>query len=644
MKLGTSISAFSAVALVLAAAASGQSPEKTRHAKPPARNAATGEPRYALLNINNVTAWLRNDGYSNHSPKGDNGGYFPRGKENVVYQDGFIWGGKAYVDSSHTIPAPFGQIVRAGGATYGAGLLPGRIIGFGKEAIAADPLAPESRIYRIRRDYFTMSEEELRRDAAEVNEIAIDEVTLEQRQAVREQYARDWQEWPVAFGAPYIDRNRNGSYEPPPAFSAIFTADDLIAGGYDEPGISNPEFDQPADQVIWTVCNDLDRATASRFGASEPLGLEAQIRLWAHKTQADWGSYYYRRLRLINKGGVAINESGEKGAFWFDQMYLSQWADGDLGNAGDDLTGCDTLLSLGYFYNGEGDDSKFHQAGLATPAVGYCYLQGARVPADSATAYFEMKKVTGWKNLPMTSFVPWGPGDPYGEPVNSNYENGALIWHRVLRGFVPLPGPQDHYFVFPPGMTPGPFPFSGDPIRRSGHIDGLGMNYSYRSGDRRAVMNTGQFTLAPGDTQEAVVAVIAGMGSDRLSSIKVVKFITTNLRSCYPAPYKFPPTEVEQTHDERPQYYMLSPNYPNPFNAGTRIAYSIPHEAPVKVAIYDLSGREVAVLEDAQKPAGFYEVAWEGRDHAGREVPSGVYFYKLRANFQDLSRKLLLLR
>ncbi|MDL1879360.1 T9SS type A sorting domain-containing protein, partial [Cytophagia bacterium CHB2] len=93
-----------------------------------------------------------------------------------------------------------------------------------------------------------------------------------------------------------------------------------------------------------------------------------------------------------------------------------------------------------------------------------------------------------------------------------------------------------------------------------------------------------------------------------------------------------------------PEAFYLAPNYPNPFNAGTRIAYSIPHEAPVKVAIYDLSGREVAVLEDAQRPAGFYEVAWEGRDHAGREVPSGVYIYKLRANFQNLSRKLLLLR
>jgi len=54
-----------------------------------------GTPRYAILNINNLTAWFRSDGQSNHSPQADNGLYFPRGTANVIYQDGVVGGGKA---------------------------------------------------------------------------------------------------------------------------------------------------------------------------------------------------------------------------------------------------------------------------------------------------------------------------------------------------------------------------------------------------------------------------------------------------------------------------------------------------------------------------------------------------------------------
>ena len=93
-----------------------------------------------------------------------------------------------------------------------------------------------------------------------------------------------------------------------------------------------------------------------------------------------------------------------------------------------------------------------------------------------------------------------------------------------------------------------------------------------------------------------------------------------------------------------PEAFYLAPNYPNPFNAGTRIAYSIPHEAPVKVAIYDLSGREVAVLEETVKPAGSYSVRWDGRDFTRREAASGIYLYKLQTAKMELSSKLLLLR
>ena len=77
--------------------------------------------RYQILNINNLWSWHREDGQANHSPTGDNGMFFPRGTSFVIYQDGLVWGSRAYLDAAHTQPAPFSQTIRVGGATYRTG-------------------------------------------------------------------------------------------------------------------------------------------------------------------------------------------------------------------------------------------------------------------------------------------------------------------------------------------------------------------------------------------------------------------------------------------------------------------------------------------------------------------------------------------
>src|SRR5574341_1636129 len=292
-------------------------------------NAAAGAPQYASFSINNITSWMRADGVSSRSLSGTQGTTFPRGTTVMIYQDGILWGGKAYLDSAKAKPAPFGQTIRVGGSTYATGCYPGRIIGFGANATPADTNAADSRIYRIRRDYFTMPADELRHDAAAVYEVDAAVVTEAQMQAVRQQYGKDWNEWPVPYGAPFIDRNRNGTYDPPPAFSNNFTVDSLIAGKYDEPGIAGADPNFPADQVIWTVYNDLDRIQTTSFYGSEPLGLEAQVTLWGYKNSPSAGDFFFRRTRLINKGGVAIDSANAKGTFFIDSLYAGQWADVD---------------------------------------------------------------------------------------------------------------------------------------------------------------------------------------------------------------------------------------------------------------------------------------------------------------------------
>ena len=224
--------------------------------------------RYAILNINNIWAWEREDGRSNHSPLGDNGVYFPRNTSYVIYSDGFVWGSKCYFDAAHTIPAPFDQPIRVGGATYGSGSREGWIEGFGETAVPASGDDPFARIYRIRRDWAVMNDNDLIEDAADCNEILFAEVTDDQVQVILDDYRWCWENWPVHLGAPFIDRNGNGVYDPPPRF---IYPDELVEGGYDEPGVAGMNTDSPADKVIWAVLNDQYRSL--RF-CTEPNGME----------------------------------------------------------------------------------------------------------------------------------------------------------------------------------------------------------------------------------------------------------------------------------------------------------------------------------------------------------------------------------
>jgi len=78
-------------------------------------------------------------------------------------------------------------------------------------------------------------------------------------------------------------------------------------------------------------------------------------------------------------------------------------------------------------------------------------------------------------------------------------------------------------------------------------------------------------------------------------------------------------------------------NYPNPFNPLTRIRYDVPQRSFVRIAVYDILGREVAVLVNEEKGAGSYEVEFNGLN-----LPSGVYFYRMGAgNFVETRKRVL---
>jgi Secretion system C-terminal sorting domain len=97
-------------------------------------------------------------------------------------------------------------------------------------------------------------------------------------------------------------------------------------------------------------------------------------------------------------------------------------------------------------------------------------------------------------------------------------------------------------------------------------------------------------------------------------------------------------TGIKKT-DKLPSGFELAQNYPNPFNPSTVINFSIPMHSNVKVAVYNVLGKEVAVLIDGELNAGNYNVTWDAKDDA-----SGTYFYRITTPNFTSTKKMILLK
>ncbi len=91
--------------------------------------------------------------------------------------------------------------------------------------------------------------------------------------------------------------------------------------------------------------------------------------------------------------------------------------------------------------------------------------------------------------------------------------------------------------------------------------------------------------------------------------------------------------------------FDLEQNYPNPFNPSTKIRYALPKDnMKVQLSIFDVSGRQVVTLVNRIESGAQHEVLWNGKNAAGQDVASGVYFYKLKADNQEAVKKMVLLK
>ncbi|MBU2493871.1 MAG: T9SS type A sorting domain-containing protein [Bacteroidetes bacterium] len=421
---------------------------------------SNGQPQYTLFNINNISTFIKNDGEADIHFNGNSGFEYPKGSnKHLFFQSGFLYGG--IID---------GQI-RVGGATYNQGQVPGRII---SEGIAEDPELPHVRIYRVRKDYNT----------------AVLNGELVSAREARDQYEKDWNEWPAVYGAPFEDKNLNGIYEP----------------SIDIPGVPG------ADQTIWFVCNDIDPIVSKVLYGSPPIGIEMQMTAWGYKGNEVLANTLFKKYLLINKSGKYIND-----------MYVTMWSDPDVGDATEDFVGCDTTINLAYVYNGDDYDATY---GEQIPAAGFRLLQGPLVNGNiEDTGKLLGRTIKGKKNLDYTSFSFFIGSDPlFTDPRLGNYNDGTLQMYNLMKGRIGITGQP---FIDPHTGLATKFCLAGDPINNLGWIDGQ----LHPPGDRRMIASAGPFEMAAGDTQEVVYAQIAALGINRFESIKLLRFFSSVIDS-----------------------------------------------------------------------------------------------------------------
>ncbi|MEM8486873.1 MAG: T9SS type A sorting domain-containing protein [Bacteroidota bacterium] len=415
--------------------------------------------------------------------------------------------------------------------------------------------------------------------------------------------------WPWHLGAPVVDGDGN-------------TNNYNLAKG-DLPELLG-------DQRIWWIMND--RGNTHRASKSNPLGIEIHASAFAfidHRLE----NFTFYSYKLINKNSSSIEDA-----------YVSLFTEGDLGNYSDDFLGSDSLLHLGYHYNGDNDDQGDYGYGKAPPAFGVTFLHTQVADADNLDNDRDMVVDEPGEMLGTSGTLHYYfDTGPYGDPVSARhyYNYMRSRWgdgSPVLEGLTGFPG--SHWPASLP-QKPTNFFYTGDPTIGAfwSEVNSDAMdNAALGPGDRRFIISSGPFNLSSGDTTTVNFAIIWSRGESNLDSVSLLKRHTTGVRAF--ADQIFTPVKIpEPAQTFQQQVLGFDQNFPNPFTESTTLRYSLPQTMQVRLAVYDLLGREVAILVDAQQDAGIHTAEFDAGD-----LPAGIYLARIELDFLRFTKRMVLIR
>ncbi len=157
-----------------------------------------------------------------------------------------------------------------------------------------------------------------------------------------------------------------------------------------------------------------------------------------------------------------------------------------------------------------------------------------------------------------------------------------------------------------------------------------------------------------GDVKSAVASVDSAsatlVGPDTLALTYLLPEAADGAREYFLAvnatrldPETLPPAQLKAVGEELPVRFALEQNRPNPFRASTAIRFALPVASQVRLEIFDLQGRRVALLANGSFVAGYQTLKWDHRDGRGNQARPGIYLYRLQAGTFRSEKKMVLL-
>lgn len=429
----------------------------------------------------------------------------------------------------------------------------------------------------------------------------------------------DMSEWPWEYGAPVLDGD------------GVADNYDLEAG--DRPAVTG-------DQIVWWIMND---AGTHGFWGTDPLRMEVSVTGAAVSAATfnhvfpqpflteslDHATFYTYRLRY--GGDEPLKDA-----------YVGFYVDVDVGNAGDDYIGSDSLLGLAFAYNGDDFDDTSVGYGDRPAAVGFDFMRGMSAPADDGVDNDRDGIVDeDGERLAMTAFVNLLKGSAYFRYFGFPEHAHALMQGRQADG-EPITKGENGWS----GTEPTTFMYSGNPPNYWSMEDLDGAGRHEVPTDKRFLISMGPVDMQPGDEQDFVLGIVWARTGDRIESVRKVKRADELVQMMVDSGLLEPDRMwfdllVPSPRFEPPSAWRfgLGGNHPNPFTGETTVPYQLAEDAHVRLTVHDLLGREVAILEDAERRAGSHEARF---DASG--MPPGMYFVRMETLAQSVSRPVVVLR
>jgi len=224
--------------------------------------------------------------------------------------------------------------------------------------------------------------------------------------------------------------------------------------------------------------------------------------------------------------------------------------------------------------------------------------------------------------------------------------------NAMLRGYAGISGNETYpfyhyYWQYPPKGAPTKYPLNGDPVLLTGDVEG-----GWPEGARSLMINTGPFSMQPGEMQEIVIGVLGGNGIennrnalavfDLQQKAPYVHWLYQDMAN-FEAPQGIRDTSRYKEPYIGPSEFYLGQNYPNPFNGSTKFDINIPKEMPVDLAVYNTLGQRIKTIYLGTLTQGVYPFTWQGTNDRAEKVSGGLYFIRLSGAGLTQVRKMVYL-